>query len=78
MYQLCWVCPNITGSNGTWLGDTGTPFGAFIDRGYVTGNGGGSGTINRMGFDASLSSSLYGAASTVQPQSLRFISCIKF
>lgn len=53
----CDVGPNITGGNGTWLGDTGTPFGAFVNRGYVTGNGGGSGSINRMGFDASLSSS---------------------
>ena len=69
--------PNITGGNGTWLGDTGKPFGAFVNRGYVAGNGGGSGSINRMGFDASLSSSLYGAASTVQPHALRALPCIK-
>ena len=72
------VGPNITGGNGTWLGDTGIPFGSFVNHGYVTGNGGGSGSINRMGFDASLSSSAYGASSTVQPLAIELLACIKF
>ena len=69
--------PNITGENGTNIGDSGTPSGAFRRDSRVTGNGGGDGNQYRMGFDASRSNDIFGSASVVQPASLLLLPCIK-
>lgn len=63
--------PNITGTNGTNLSDSGIPTGAFVNKGRVTGNGTGGGEQRRMNFDASLSNPIYGKSSTVQPPAYR-------
>lgn len=57
--------PNITGTV-TGLGDV-TVSGAFERGPRVAGNGGGGGNICADTFDASRSSSIYGASTTVQP-----------
>lgn len=59
--------PNITANNGTNISDTGTPSGAFVRGAYASGNGSGGGQMYKMGFDASVSNSIYGNSTTVQP-----------
>lgn len=74
--HLCWA-PNITGENGTNIGDSGTPSGAFRRDSRVTGNGSGDGDQFRMGFDASRSNDIFGASAVVQPAALLLLPCIK-
>ena len=69
--------PNITGENGTNIGDSGTPSGAFRRDSRVTGNGSGGGDQFRMGFDASRSNNIFGSSAVVQPAALLLLPCIK-
>ena len=71
------VGPNITGENGTNIGDSGTPSGAFRRDSRVTGNGSGDGDQFRMGFDASRSNDIFGSSAVVQPAALLSLPCIK-
>lgn len=68
--------PNITGShNGTpWISQAS---GAFSTGGSSTIPNGNSTGQNFVNFNASSSSSIYGAASTVQPPSIALLACIK-
>ena len=62
--------PNITGQfNTSALANAPAITGAFKSNGTYTGNGGSSHTNNKVGFDASRSSSIYGNSDTVQPPS---------
>lgn len=72
-----YVGPNITGENGTNIGDSGTPSGAFRRDSRVTGNGSGDGDQFRMGFDASRSNDIFGSSAVVQPAALLSLPCIK-
>ena len=71
--------PNISGSFWAVCGGTGAD-GAFalntFKKGHITANL--SGADDTFDFQASRSSNLYGASSTVQPPSLRFLPLIKF
>lgn len=71
--------PNIT---GTEQGDENPPIetctGAFYKAGSYSNTGAGSVSGSGiLGFDASRASSLFGKSTTVQPQSIRFLPCIK-
>lgn len=70
--------PNIEGYNGTNMGDSGTPGGAFLSMGRVTGNGGGGGVQNRMNFYANRYNVIYGSSDTVQPKSIEVNIIIKY
>ena len=73
----CDVRPNIIGEPGTR--NDGYHSGAFVDgsssgRAYfIEGN-----AIDLVSFDASFSSSIFGASVTVQPLAMRSLACIKF
>ena len=74
--------PNITGKvadfNNRSIGIN--PSVAFYQSGTVSGapgEWGGSGTRYSIEMDASLSSSIYGSGSTVQPKALQLMPCIK-
>ena len=83
--QLCWA-PNISGRTGIgWSSGLGATTdigqtGAFqvtegVDR---TASSGGIGNWNyHLDFDASESDSIFGMGSTVQPNALLFLPCIK-
>ena len=71
--------PNIT---GTEKGDENPPIetctGAFYKAGSYSNTGAGSVSGSGiLGFDASRASSLFGKSTTVQPQSVRVLPCIK-
>lgn len=77
--------PNITGSSSRTtdqglLASSAAVQGAFhlaSEFSYPSGVQPSSGKTIRLGFDASLSSSVYGASQTIQPSSIRFLACIK-
>lgn len=69
--------PDIQGYNGTNLGDSGVPSGAFQSQGRVTGNGGGGGVQNRMNFYAHLYNPIYGNSDTVQPKAIKYRAMIQ-
>ena len=62
--------PNIIGSFYT-LNSTNTVSGAFSKTGESGDGDGGSGGTHIIGFDASMSNSIYGASSTVTPLSVK-------
>jgi hypothetical protein len=77
--------PNITGSSSRTT-DQGLLTSAAAVQGafhlasefiYSSGVQPSSGKTIRLGFDASLSSSVYGASQTIQPSAMRFLACIK-
>lgn len=85
LHLLCSVGPNISGE-GDWV------FGGYASTGTFTGSmyhvslqnlpgaTGGNDYYNGkpgIGIDASRSSSIYKASSTVQPASVRLLACIK-
>ena len=77
--------PNITGSSSRTtdqglLASAAAVQGAFhlaSEFSYSSGAQPSSGKTIRLGFDASLSSSVYGASQTIQPSAMRFLACIK-
>ena len=77
--------PNITGSSSRTtdqglLSSAAAVQGAFhlaSEFSYSSGVQASSGKTIRLGFDASLSSSVYGASQTIQPSAMRFLACIK-
>lgn len=72
--------PNITGNIYTsTVNSTGNADGAFARTAWEGGtNESWGGTGNKFNLDATRSSSIYGASSTVQPKSLTLIPCIKY
>lgn len=71
--------PNITGSARIHSGRTVDHSGALIQVRHGTNAGDNGGWTNDYGIDidASMSNSIYGVASTVQPQSLCLFACVK-
>ena len=81
--------PNITGfydycsNQGSYIGNINDNYGgAFFNRaknwGDTISNGGGRDNLAKPGFDASLSNSIYGNSTTVQPPALTCLICIKY
>ena len=66
--------PNITGKTGYYCSDVTPPSGSFFkDTSGSVDNNSGKVTAPELGFDASLSNSIYGNSSTVQPQSIKVL-----
>ena len=74
--------PNITGSFSTYDYDTHSRAGAFYDNGALNSSGkAGSSTDgewSNIGFNASLSNSIYGNSETVTPENVSVLYCIKY
>ena len=66
--------PNITGnSSASGIGNVVEPDGCFYNGSNATVLSGSTGTAARNSFDASLSNSIYGNSTTVQPQSIKVL-----
>ena len=85
-YSGAFLCPNITGQirnvSETFGSGDGTCSGAFSKEGASlnrnTPDGLDAGPTGIINLNASWSSSFYGKSSSIQPASIRLLSCIKF